>query len=771
MSALVFNLMGLLPSFHISRVQAIALVLAIVVLVPYYIITYRSERVALSPLRRGILIALRLTIAGFALLMIGRPTCLLIDREVHKPVLPILIDESKSMLYPDSREDPLTSANMRDKRRRFDGATTAAHMLSEKLAATHEVRTYLFSDTLRRLPESQDVAAEKPTGDYTHIGGGLCDLLADLSDRKLPAVVLASDGRQTGGRDVREAIALAKGAGIPIHTIMLGDEFPLRDLRIDEVSAASEVSLGDVLAINVLVVNQISSPLETTAKLMLGEKEIADKPLSLPRGSSRFTLYCIPEEVGEFDFRVVLPRCEDEVDYNNNEATIHVSVTKRSLKTLLVAGLPNIEYHYVVPALLRDPVVNLATYLQSADVDYVQQGKTTIEQLPKTLKEWEDFDVIILYDVDPNKLTAAQVSGIEHAVMKGRGLLFIAGRNFGINKLIQLQGPKIRALLPVDIEVKEPSDHEKLFDKPFHVWRTAQGRAHPVMLCEGKTETNDKIWQTFPTVYWYQTCNGLKPGAISLLELGAGENMEHGDPVMAVQRYGEGAVFYSGINSLWLWRFPYGSYDYDRFWSRVIRYLGESRLSGKQVQVALSTDKRVYAPGERARVRLDVMDPALSEQLADAAVYCKAKDAAGGEIMLKLARAKDGSGTYTVEYPAVLPGEIVLRVRQAAPGADSEAKPLFDVSDKIDVRVRSEEEIDTSGDMETMKNIAAQTGGKFYCYKNMRDLGALAGLISPEKEVLVRERAMEVWDTVTLLLVMFCLAAAEWCLRKLWGLL
>ena len=112
-----------------------------------------------------------------------------------------------------------------------------------------------------------------------------------------------------------------------------------------------------------------------------------------------------------------------------------------------------------------------------------------------------------------------------------------------------------------------------------------------------------------------------------------------------------------------------------------------------------------------------------------------------------------------------------MRVRQVAPGADSEAKPIFDVTHKIDVRIRSEEEIDTSGDLETMKTIARETGGRFYNYRNMRDLSALVGAIPADKEVLVRERALEVWDTATLLLVILALAGGEWSLRKVWGLL
>ena len=75
-----------------------------------------------------------------------------------------------------------------------------------------------------------------------------------------------------------------------------------------------------------------------------------------------------------------------------------------SLRVLFVASQPSREYFYMVPALLRDPVVELSCWLQSADVDYVQQGNVEIKRLPETLADWKRYDVVLLYDVDPNKL-------------------------------------------------------------------------------------------------------------------------------------------------------------------------------------------------------------------------------------------------------------------------------------------------------------------------------------------------------------------------------
>ncbi|MBP7830297.1 MAG: hypothetical protein KA248_10305, partial [Kiritimatiellae bacterium] len=95
---------------------------------------------------------------------------------------------------------------------------------------------------------------------------------------------------------------------------------------------------------------------------------------------------------------------------------------------LLIACEPNREYLYLVPALLRDPVINLSCYLQSADIDYIHQGNTNIEKPPQTEADWRRYDVAVLMDVDPNGLSVQQVAGLEEMVGKGGGLLIIGGR-------------------------------------------------------------------------------------------------------------------------------------------------------------------------------------------------------------------------------------------------------------------------------------------------------------------------------------------------------
>jgi len=755
-------------------------------LVVFYTYVYRQEaRQArrLTPGRKATLRLLRILVALLVLLALAKPAIILARHERRPPVVAFLVDESSSMAFPDARENPLVEANPPERRSRFDTAQSAVERLQKKLTLTHQVKVYAFSDALRLLKELPPRASEKvppagredifapatrPAGEYTNIGDAVRDGLRELSSSRISGVVLLSDGRQTGGAplaDVRDEAAAAK---VPVHALAFGTEYPLRDLRIDEVIVGPESSLGDVLTFHVKVTNQVSAPLSTKLALSEEGKTAAEKSLTLPRGRSLVSIAAIPETEGTREFRLSFPVYPDEVNAENNSAAVSVRIVKRTLRVLLVAGEPTLEYHYMVPALLRDPVVDLSCYLQSADVDYVQQGRKNIERLPQTLKDWTEYDVAILYDVDPNGITTPQMAGLENMVSKGGGLMVIAGKSHGLAKLVQVHVAKIRELLPVEVDKNLHPDHDRVYDRPFSVERAAAGRGHPVLLLDATL--NEELWKTFPQFYWHHPVDGPRPKAVVLLErAGAGEG--RGGCLMALRRYGEGAVFFSALNSLWRWRYPYESYDYDRLWTRVIRYLGETRLRGAQQQVALDTDRNTYAPGEEVRLNLRVLDPALMEQLSGQPLFVSVTGPQKDETMVPLRPEQDGTPVYRGRTTARRTGSMVARARQSAPGADSEQKPLFDVKHGFQVRMQSLEDRDTSADLEAMRDLADRTGGKYFDYRMMRDLDSLADAIPKDPQVLTREIRVDAWDGAPFLALFLMLVVSEWCLRKFWGLL
>jgi hypothetical protein len=778
------------PTMLSSESLLVVLLPLAVGLVIFYVYLYRREaRQArqLSGRQKLILRSLRVVVALLALAALIRPAVIMVRHETRLPVVPILIDESTSMAYPDVREN-MVAIPGDSKRSRYGTAMLIAHGQQEKLTLHQRVKQYLFSDTLKpakdlpyRSSGNQPALSgdelfrdnQKPLGDYSNIGDSLDAVLSDLANDKISGVVLLTDGRQTGGAALADVAAKAKKFGIPIHPIVLGNEFPLSDLRINEVVVDNEASLNDVLNIQLKVSNQISDTL--TAELTLTDKtakSTASKKYKLKRGDSTISFQTIPETTDLHEYHIELQKFPDEVDTDNNSADFAVNVVKRDMRALLIAGRANRDYFYLVPALMRHPTINLACFLQSADPIYVHQGHITLEEPPKTNDEWKPYDVVILYDVDPTKFDKAQLSALEDIVKRGAGLVIIGGPNFSLASMVQVNPVLFRQLLPVNIDKKDLPDYNIVYDKPFAVERVKENSSHEILRAAADDKRNDQIWASFPQLFWSHSIHSVKPEATDLLH----RSDIKGDAgcVMAVMRYGNGKVFYSGINSFWRWRFPSESYDYDNFWLRVLRYVGQKEEGGKQTnQVALGTDHSSYAPGEDVQITLKLLDTSLTSQLAGQKIYASISNAAVKDReMVPLTPSTDVASLYRGLYRPRQVGSMGVQVQIFPLNAGTDAKPIVDTpKTPFQVKLEALEAKDTSSDLDGMRMLAEETGGKYFDYRNMDSLSTLADAIPHEPQVLSQTVRLEIWDSTLFLLLFLVLISVEWCLRKLWGLL
>lgn len=724
--------------------------------------------------------AARVLIALMIFFALAKPSVTLQDKKEFDPIMAFVVDQSTSMNFPDAPENSLVSALQKDERTRFNAAKKVVEQLSTELHKTHDIKVYGFSDIIKLIKASNKSKDDKepmgeifsdkvkPDGEYSNVGDGLQETLTELSANQISGIVFLSDGRETGGEPLKKVLERAANMGVPVHTVTFGTEFPLRDLAIDEVLYPAEASLGDALTFTVKLTNQISSNLQTELSVFEEGKLVSIKKVDLKRGQSEVLVTVVPEVEGIRKFELKVPLQTDEVNIKNNEFPAHITVIKRTLRVLMIAGNPSLEYYYLVPALLRDPIIDVSCFLQSADVDYTHQGNRGIKEIPKTQKDWEEYDVIVLIDVDPTNITSPQVNGIENLVNKGGGLLVVSGLTNGVAKFIQIHGAKIRSMLPVDIDQNYFANFDEIYSTPFKMTRTALGKAHPIMMASSNEAINKEVWSTFPQFYWSQPVKGAKPGAVSLLERETGGKE---GTVMAIHRYGEGAVFFTGIGDFWRWRFPYENFDYDRFWVRAIRYLGETKLLGSQKNVVLSTDRKVYNPGEKVQLNLRLLDPALLSQLQGQQIYVKVETPEKEQTMVPLKADTSGEPVYRGEYMAKGAGSMVAECSQAAPGGDSGQKKLFEVKAPFRVERISLEDKDTSADIETMKILAEKTGGKAFNYQNMPTVNSIASLIPKEKQVITRDISTEVWDSFYFLMIFIFVVCLEWCLRKWWGLL
>ena len=105
---------------------------------------------------------------------------------------------------------------------------------------------------------------------------------------------------------------------------------------------------------------------------------------------------------GRYVYTVAVEQLDNETNPDDNQLTSsELEVVDEKVKVLLVSGLPNWDYLQVQRLLLRDQTISLTCWLQSMDQTRPQEGNEPISQLPRTMAELGQYNVVIMMDPNP----------------------------------------------------------------------------------------------------------------------------------------------------------------------------------------------------------------------------------------------------------------------------------------------------------------------------------------------------------------------------------
>src|SRR5205823_975705 len=144
-----------------------------------------------------------------------------------------------------------------------------------------------------------------------------------------------------------------------------------------------------------------------------------------------------PTEVGEKTYIIEVPPAPGETELANNRIERLVVVTdNKRLRVLFVEGYPRYEFRYVKVLLERETEAgravhsfDLNTLLLDASKDHASTDRTALRGFP-TRNELFEYDVVILGDVDPDRLPRPKQTTQDLADFvrqRGGGLLVVAG--------------------------------------------------------------------------------------------------------------------------------------------------------------------------------------------------------------------------------------------------------------------------------------------------------------------------------------------------------
>lgn len=721
------------------------LVPAIVLLAAY---AYRRPRQG-RPLRRTATV-LRALLLGLALFLCLGPA--LREDQVKSEAAPLalLLDDSASMLQEDGDNGVSRSARVQA-------------MLADGFAATlgerYQLQAWRFGERLQAT--TADGTGLDGNAQGTALGDALMAVLAENRGRRLPDLLLVSDGRSNEGLPLGPAADRLRAEGVTVHVLAVGSGDEAPDLVLERVQSPDLVLAGDVSLFSLRLRGEGEGLPERAVVRLLDEQgnELDRVEVERPGPSGvNLVLSALLERAGERRLVAEVMPVEGETALDNNRLELPLTVKAVKVRVLLVEGDPRWEYRFLKDRLIRaerDVVLNC--WLASADRAFPQEHSAStgpLLRLPLAADELlENFDLIILGDVDPTRLTSDALDGqrflksVADFVSRGGGLLMLAGPHANPDAYL---GSPLEPLLPVVLGNARPRS-----DRQFTPIPADPQRPHPVVLFSSDPERNLRLWETSAALWWYRPVERLRPGAQAWL-VHPEESNEYGPEVLAAGIYSpDGWVGWIGTDETWRWRFPGGERYVDRFWRSALRQLASTRLKGDRGRLRLDLDRSEVELGEFLMVEARLLDDSFQPVGGDDPLPLFAD----GESLLDLEPAPDQPGVYRGRLRATTLGSTLLYLTEDGQG---DSPPL--ASARFHVKLPSRETARTSLDREALEMLTDRTGGRLLPLAEAeRMLEELDGEEQVTRILESTQHELPVWP---FLLGFLALGSSEWLLRK-----
>ena len=723
---------------------------------------YRGPAASLSFWRRSLLIDLRAAALLLVFLFLLQPM-----RTGPGPagdvVVAVLVDHSRSMAIPDADGET----------RLARAVTLVRERLLPQLSPLADVELFGFGDRLfeTTLDAAATDAETAAAAERTDLAGGIEDVAARLAGRPLAGVVVLSDGAETGrGRGDR----LVRDPDLRLFAIGVGGRRPGPDREVVSLTAGEAPATGSVIDLTAAVRSRDldGGPFEIR---LLGDGRVLDERLVTAPGSgvpTRVVFRARPRPDAATLYTVEVAAAPGELVPGNNRRSVLVPPAPRPRRLLLVEGAPAYEHTFLKRVWQADPGLELDAVIRKGMNDrgeqtfYVQGDaeRTAVlgDGYPPTREALFGYDAVVLANIEGDFFDAGQLESTEAFVAERGGGLLVLGE-----ATLSRRGLGTSALEPaVPVMLVDPGRGGGYGaagggtagddgDGPLHL--TAEGAVHPVMRLGAVPAETRERWRALPPLAGAVAVGGPKPGA-TVLAITPARPGRPAQPLIAVQRYGAGRTMVFAGRAAWRWRMrmPADDRTYDAFWGQAARWLtGAAR---EPVTVSSSGGE---APGDVLAVEVEVRDAAYAPVPdAQPVVTITGPDGAGRDVRTVPVHA--AAGRYRGELRVAEAG--VYRLDALAHRG---AERLGPATDWVLVGAGDPELADPWLNRPALEEAAAAGGGR---YVDPADIGSVGASILEGARPEPAPIRTPLWHNVWMFLWVVALLAAEWSLRRRWGL-
>jgi uncharacterized membrane protein len=696
--------------------------------------------------------ALRFITLLALVLLLMRPVASSGPDDAADAVVPILVDTSRSMGIEDA-----------DGARRIDRARELLEgELLPALSTRFHTEVLAFGESLAPAsPGSLNAGARR-----SELGAALLAAAERYRGRAIAGIVVLSDGGDTTAVPSQgEADAAA-----PVFPMGIGSPSIGRDREVLSVTAADAVLDDSRMDLAVSAVSHGYGRTPVEVRLLENGRPLEVRRLTPAADGTPLSavFHVAPGRGAATVYTVEIPAASGELVPENNARSVLVQPPSRARRVLLVQGAPGFEHSFLRRAwggdagVEVDSVVRKGKNEQGKDTFYIQgssaRSPSLVTGYPATVEALFAYDAIVLANVEGAALTSAQLEATRDFVgRRGGGLLVLGAQSFvrrglsdtPLEELLPLDlGERGRGVLPAAAGSARAANRVAL---------TAAGESHPIMQLTPALEETRRRWEAVPALAAISPLGGPRPGATVL----AVTNGPGGAPraLVAVQRYGDGRSMVFTGEAAWRWRMllPATDRSYDTFWRQAIRWLALPATDPVAIALPAGT-----APGDVAAVRVAART-ADFEAARDAAVDVRVTRPDGRVESLPAALDNSSAdGMFLARFHAGEPGVYRATAEVRRPGLP----PVASTASML-VGGADPEMADPRLNLRVLQRVALRSGGRIVEPGQASELVNELRAALPAATVLVRR---DLWHNGWSFAALLALLAAEWVVRRRWGL-
>ncbi|MDP1662947.1 MAG: hypothetical protein Q8L55_13610, partial [Phycisphaerales bacterium] len=726
----------------------------------------------------------RAAILALLVVLVCGPRLIEVRENVERDWVLVLVDRSASMAIADAPAGGAVAAGvLRTRDEQLRAVLQKASPVFAEMAVNRTVKWLGFDASAFDLPVGSGLPQlERPTGQRTDIAAAIEGALAKGAARPIAGIVLLSDGRSA--LDVpRAVVKRLTSEKVPIVVVPLGSAEGLTDVAIGAIDAPPAAFVNDPVPVRATIARTgtrlpgpaVARLLDRDSGEVLDEQRVewaegqTSKALTLTGGAAG------SGDRASWEVRVEAVDGSKDLIEANNKADVGFALVNRPLRLLYVDGYPRWEYRFLKNIFSRDESVNFSALLLSAGRKYLQEGSEEIDSLPDSASAWDAIDVIMIGDVQPGVIGAAQLEQIRNRVaVGGAGLLWVAGPSAVPSAY---RATPLADLLPVSLAglAGGGSDAVALWDRDV-VLRPAPLAEGLGVLRLGERQPDGSYWPPqvsdpaagWSRLRWMQRLEPgtLKPAAEALAMAAPADGIGAPTPAVVTMRFGAGRVVYVATDEVWRFRYGRGEDLPERFYMQLIRLLGRESVARSGKPAVLTLTPKDAEVGSPVRVGVDLIDQSLLDARPTGLTVRLSKATATGEVervevevVLKPTgdagggRARSFVGTWVPQSAGTWSGVVTDAILEGK-----------GVSAAAEVALRDDELRRPEADHPLLTALAQETGGTVLNEATIDRLSA----VLPKREVrtLSVARLETLWDRPAVLMILLGLLTIEWVLRR-----